>query len=163
SVPADLDAVCLRCLEKDPARRYRTAQELAAALERTSRPGPTPTPGRRRALPAVLVACLCLALAAVLAWLRERGGPGPAPATAPAQAREPRKETPREQLLRLAPEDVGFCLVLQDLRDPVGQLASSPFLEALQQSPLGETVLFPAQVRRLIDAGKQLGLDWRKL
>ena len=28
-IPKDLEAICLRCLEKDPRRRYRTAQALA--------------------------------------------------------------------------------------------------------------------------------------
>jgi hypothetical protein len=32
SVPPDLEAVCLRCLEKDPARRYRSAEEMGRAL-----------------------------------------------------------------------------------------------------------------------------------
>jgi tRNA A-37 threonylcarbamoyl transferase component Bud32 len=31
-VPEALEAICLKCLEKDPARRYATAEELAGAL-----------------------------------------------------------------------------------------------------------------------------------
>ncbi len=49
AVHPDLDAVCLKCLEKDPARRYATAQELANDIHRW-RIG-DPTRARGLALP----------------------------------------------------------------------------------------------------------------
>jgi len=50
-IPEELDAVVLRCLEKDPARRFQTGKDLLAAIERV--PGYSshrPGSGRRTAV-----------------------------------------------------------------------------------------------------------------
>lgn len=72
SVPAELDAIVMRCLEKDPARRFASMAELIAALaaippapatSKEQRPAlalqlsatqPTPAPTPRRTTPAPL-------------------------------------------------------------------------------------------------------------
>ncbi|MEM8680040.1 MAG: protein kinase [Planctomycetota bacterium] len=50
AVPQDLDAICVRCLEKDPTRRYATADALREDLDcfLTDRPVVARKPSRRR-------------------------------------------------------------------------------------------------------------------
>jgi hypothetical protein len=87
-VPRDLETICLKCLEKEPARRYATAEALADDLRRCLRGEPIHArPGtlwnragkwmkRRPAvtgLLAALVAVIATAFAAVLWQLGETG------------------------------------------------------------------------------------------
>jgi WD40 repeat protein/tRNA A-37 threonylcarbamoyl transferase component Bud32 len=75
SIPRDLETVCLKCLEKEPARRYATAQALAEELGRfleqkpiLARPiSPVSRAARwcqRRPVRAVLIAALVMSLLA---------------------------------------------------------------------------------------------------
>jgi WD40 repeat protein len=93
-VPRDLEAVCLKCLEKQPVRRYPSAQALAEDLRRFLAGQPTRAKPltawkrvgrwvRRRPGVAAALLLICAAAPALLAggyWLR---GPEPDPAPGP--------------------------------------------------------------------------------
>jgi hypothetical protein len=75
----------------------------------------------------------------------------------------PARAAPRDELLRLVPDDVAFCLVVQDLRGHARALGASPFAEAFRKSPFGAALKDSDEFKKLagIDAElrKQVGLD----
>jgi len=87
-VPTDLEAVCLRCLERRPERRYPSADALAADLERflAGEPVEAAAAGRRAPVAALAVAAVALvALAAGALGLATAAAP-PRPPVAEAEA-----------------------------------------------------------------------------
>jgi serine/threonine protein kinase/tetratricopeptide (TPR) repeat protein len=74
SVPPQLGRTVLRCLEKDPARRFQSAADLSFALQSLDTQPPGATPGvihRRSPVPRVALACaIIVALGTAIAgWL----------------------------------------------------------------------------------------------
>ncbi len=65
---------------------------------------------------------------------------------------------PREEVLRLVPEDVGFCLLLQDLRGHAMAFLESPFLARLSASALGEKIKQAPEIQTLCQAKANLEL-----
>ena len=84
AVDPDLEAICLRCLNKEPKERYQTAEELAEELERVAERGRIRAPrvtltARARAwlrwhrgVAFILLALLMLSATCGVAWLDHR-------------------------------------------------------------------------------------------
>jgi hypothetical protein len=75
--------------------------------------------------------------------------------------------SPRDELLRFVPDDVGFCFVLQDLRVHAADLAASPFIEQLRLSPAGAALRASKEIKQLDTVDKYLhqtlGVGWEQL
>ncbi len=163
-VPAGLEAICLKCLEKEPRRRYATAGELADDL-RNWLDGKARSVRRRHrhwraaAVVAVLLAALCGAAWLVLPRDQPRRGPvvAPAPELPPAPGvRHPlltREPTPllwpewdKNKKIHYDPQGQEVQVSCQGLAlIPLGEVAAARYQVAvtLEQHPwVGKIGLF---------------------
>src|SRR6476620_11193089 len=67
-----------------------------------------------------------------------------------------RAAAPRDELLRLVPDDAGFCVVVQNLRDQLARLEHSPFAARFAASPLGRAFRDAPEARKLAALDQQL-------
>jgi hypothetical protein len=68
----------------------------------------------------------------------------------------PLSAAPRDELLRLVPPDVGFCLVLQDLRQHTSSFVDSPFAEQFRKSPFGQTLADSPELKQLAKVEQEI-------
>jgi WD40 repeat protein len=146
SVPRDLETICLRALDKSPARRYASAAELADDLARflddrpvLARPlGPLPRAlrwARRRPWPAAAAGLVATLLAAGMLFLSLR-------AQTDRRHRDELALEQRATRLALLQSQLGEARSLLRLRLP----DSRPRVEAMMDAALRE--LWPADVTR---------------
>src|SRR5437870_5133857 len=64
--------------------------------------------------------------------------------------------SPRDELLRLVPDDAGFCVVVQNLRDQLARLERSPFAARLAASHIGQALRGAPEARKLAALDAQL-------
>src|SRR5262245_16661108 len=75
--------------------------------------------------------------------------------------------SPRDELLRLVPDDAGFCVIVRDLREQFDRLAKSPFAAHFAASPLGQALAKSPELQKLAEFDRHLNanlsLSWAQL
>ncbi len=78
-----------------------------------------------------------------------------------------RASSARDELLRYVPEDVGFCLVVQGLRDRLADVAASPFAERVRKSGVAQALLSSKEWGQLTKLegylSRHLGVDFAQV
>jgi hypothetical protein len=73
----------------------------------------------------------------------------------------------RDDLLRLAPPDAGFCLLVQDWREQLGRLARSPAVARFGASPYGQALIGSAEAKKFASLDEKLkthlNVSWPQL
>jgi len=139
-LPRDLETICLTCLQKDPRRRYASAQDLADDLERflagkPIRARPIGMPEKalkwvvRNPLPALLLALLTISLLGGLAgvswkWLEANANARQANANARQAIDENREAVFQTYRARIAAAVA--ALSVHDVADAARQLDAAP-------------------------------------
>ena len=153
-VPASLQAVTSRCLEKEPACRYQSAREVRAALETIGLRESDVSPSARVIAPArwwVPIAALLVLLLAGIAWLnRDALRQVPADSSAPIRSLA---VLPLDNLSGNADEDYFVAGMHQAL---ITDLARIGLQKVVAKSSADA---FKGTTKSLRDVGRELGVE----
>jgi tetratricopeptide (TPR) repeat protein len=148
STPPDLETICMKCLEKDPARRYRTAEELADELGRyqegrpiLARPAPLWEKAAKWALrhPGLASALAGVALAVLAVFVAILYYNGQLRASVGA-ARHAKEESDRSAMLAVKQRDLALGALNQLVYEVQEGLGETPQTRTLRQSLLDTAI-----------------------